>query len=310
MGSPFTGNFGVRLVHTETTSAGFESTNGGAAQPLSYDSDYTEALPSLNMTWTLNDENLLRLGVARVIARPPLDELRASRTLWNTAQPFNGQAGNPLLDPFLATQLDVSYEYYFGEEALFAAAAFYKDVGTHIGYTTVPETIEGITYQITQPNNGDGGGISGMELTFQTPFAQEGFLRNVGIYSNYAFVDTDVKEFYPSDNPLPIEGYAKHTAVVDLWFQKSGFEARLGWKYHSPFTIITGWNGSEVRTLGEERILDFSTSWQVTDMFGMRLQLSNLTDEPLRITRDNNTSRLGSFDVYGRRALLDFTFKF
>jgi hypothetical protein len=45
-------------------------------------------------------------------------------------------------------------------------------------------------------------------------------------------------------------------------------------------------------------------------MFGMRLQLSNLTDEPLRITRDNNTSRLGSCDVYGRRALLDFTFKF
>ena len=98
--------------------------------------------------------------------------------------------------------------------------------------------------------------------------------------------------------------------MIDLWFQNAGFEARLGWKYHSPFSIIAGWNGSDVRSLGEEKILDFSTSWQVNDMFGMRLQLSNLTDEPLRITRDNNTSRLGSFDVYGRRALLDFTFKF
>jgi TonB-dependent receptor len=310
LGAPFNGNFGVRFVRTETTSTGFESVNGGTATPLSYDSDYTEALPSLNMTWSLNEDNLLRFGAARVIARPPLDELRASRTLWNTAQPFNGQAGNPLLDPFLATQFDLSYEYYFGPEALFAAAAFYKDVGTHIGYTTVPEVIEGTTYQVTQPNNGDGGDISGLELTFQTPFAHEGPLRNVGVYANYAFVDTDVKEFYPSDNPLPIEGYAKHTGVVDLWFQKSGFEARLGWKYHSPFTIIAGWNGSDVRSLGEERILDFSTSWQVNDLFGMRLQINNLTDEPLRISRDNNTSRLGSYDVYGRRALLDFTFKF
>jgi hypothetical protein len=84
----------------------------------------------------------------------------------------------------------------------------------------------------------------------------------------------------------------------------------LGCKYHSPFSIIAGWNGSDVRSLGEERILDFSTSWQVTEAFGMRLQLSNLTDEPLRITRDNDGNRLGSFDVYGRRALLDFTFKF
>ena len=45
-----------------------------------------------------------------------------------------------------------------------------------------------------------------------------------------------------------------------------------------------------MRTLGEETILDFSTSYQVNDMFGIRLQINNLTDEPLRITRDNNTS--------------------
>ena len=197
MGSPFTGNAGVRFVRTETTSTGFQSFNGGAALPLSYDNDYTEALPSLNMTFNLADDKLLRFGAARVIARPPLDELRASRTLWNQAQPFTGQAGNPLLDPFLATQFDVSFEYYFGAEALFAMAAFYKDVETHIGYTTVPEVIGGDTYQVTQPNNGDGGDITGVELTFQTPFASEGVLRNFGIYTNYAFVDTESRSSIP-----------------------------------------------------------------------------------------------------------------
>jgi iron complex outermembrane receptor protein len=119
-----------------------------------------------------------------------------------------------------------------------------------------------------------------------------------------------VKEFYPATNPLPIEGYARDTAALDLWYGRGGFEARLGYKYHSPFSIIAGWNGSDVRTLGEENILDFSTSYQVNQTFGIRLQINNLTDEPLRITRDNNENRLGSYDVYGRRALLDFTFKF
>jgi hypothetical protein len=60
-------------------------------------------------------------------------------------------------------------------------------------------------------------------------------------------------------------------------------ELRLGYKYHGPFSIIAGWN------------------WQVND---------TLTNEALRITRDNSLDRLGSYDIYGRRALLDFTFKF
>ena len=304
------GNFGVRVVRTETESTGFGSTNGGALQPVDISNDYTEMLPSINFTFNLAEDTLMRVGLARVISRPPLDELRASRQLWNQTPPPTGSGGNPLLDPFLANQLDVSFEYYFGKEALAAIALFYKDVDTHIGYTTEPVTIDGTTYAVTGPFNGEGGGISGAELTFQTPFSFINALRNFGLYMNYAYVDTGVKEFYPATNPLPIEGYAQQTATADLWFNAAGWEARLGYKYHTPFSIIAGWSGSDVRTLGEETILDFSTSYQVNDSFGVRLQVNNLTNEPLRITRDNSLERLGSYDVYGRRAMLDFTFKY
>jgi TonB-dependent receptor len=305
---PFSGNAGVRVVHTSTRSNGFSSTNGGALEEVSLDNDYTEALPSVNLTFNLAEDRLLRVGLARVIARPPLDELRASRSLFNETPPPSGSGGNPLLNPFKANQADLSYEWYFKPEALVSLAVFYKDVDSHIGYTTEPVAIDGVTYAVTGPFNGDGGGITGAEFTFQTPFS--GIFEDFGVYMNYAHVDTDVKEFYPATNPLPIEGYAKDTAALDLWYGRGGLEARLGYKYHSPFSIIAGWNGSDVRTLGEESILDFSTSYQVNDRFGIRLQINNLTDEPLRITRDNNEHRLGSYDVYGRRALLDFTFKF
>ena len=304
------GNVGVRIVNTETDSTGFGSVNGGTLAPVALSNDYTEMLPSLNFTFNLTNEKLLRLGVARVISRPPLDELRASRQLWNSSPPPTGSGGNPLLDPFLANQFDVSYEWYFQPEALVSLALFYKDVDTHIGYTTEPVTVDGVTYAVTGPFNGEGGGITGAEFTFQTPFSFWSALKNFGIYMNFAYVDTEVKEFYPATNPLPIEGYAKETSAVDLWYSNAGWEARLGYKYHSPFSIIAGWNGSDVRTLGEEKILDFSTSYQVNDSFGVRLQVNNLTDEPLRITRDNSADRLGSYDVYGRRAMLDFTFKY
>jgi iron complex outermembrane receptor protein len=305
---PFTGNAGVRSVSTHTTSTGFSSTNGGALEEISISNDYKELLPSVNLTFNLADDKLLRAGIARVIARPPLDELRASRSLWNQTPPPSGSGGNPLLDPFVANQADVSFEWYFRPEALASLAVFYKDVDTHIGYTTEPVTIDGTTYAVTGPFNGEGGGITGAEFTFQTPFG--GAFRDFGIYMNYAFVDTDVKEFYPSNNPLPIEGYAENTAALDLWWSRAGWEARVGYKYHSPFSIIAGWNGSDVRTLGEENILDASLAWQVNETFGVRLQVNNLTDEPLRITRDNDENRLGSYDIYGRRALLDFTVRF
>ena len=307
---PFSGNAGVRLVTTRTESTGFGSTNGGALEPLSIHNDYTEALPSVNLTLNLAEDKLLRFGLARVIARPPLDELRASRSLWNTTPPPTGSGGNPMLDPFVANQADVSFEWYFRPEALASVAVFYKDVDSHIGYNTQPVTIDGTTYAVTGPFNGKGGGIAGTELTFQTPFATSGPASWFGVYANFAYVDTNVKEFYPATNPLPIEGYARDTAALDLWFNHSGVELRLGYKYHSPFSIIAGWNGSDVRTLGEESLLDFSSSYQVSDSFGIRLQINNLTNEPLRITRDNDTNRLGSYDVYGRRALIDFTFKF
>lgn len=311
-GLPMRGNFGVRVVRVETSSSGFESVGGGPLQALTVDHEYTEALPSANVTFELSEELLLRLGVARVISRPPLDELRAGRSISDPSDPppLSGSGGNPRLDPLLANQLDASLEYYFHDEALVAAAVYFKDVETNIGYFTSPQDIDGDIYQMTGPANGDGGQITGLELTFQTPFFFVPGLENFGIYSNYAFVDSDIKEFYPAHNPVDGSGFAEHTATVDLWYSNGPLEARLGYKYHSPFTVIAGWNGSDVRTLEEESIWDASFSYQFTERLGMRFQVNNLFDEVARIYRDNDANRLGRYDVYGRRYLVDLTYRY
>ena len=157
-GLPVTGNVGMRAVQTETTSNGYESVNSGALTPISIDNDYFELLPSLNLTLALAEDQQLRFGLARTLARPPLDELRAGRTLFNTSPPPTGSAGNPNLTPYIANQVDLSYEWYFAPEALFAAAAYYKDVETHIGYFTQPVTIDGVTYNVTGGGRADMGG--------------------------------------------------------------------------------------------------------------------------------------------------------
>jgi iron complex outermembrane receptor protein len=309
MGSlDFNANAGVRVVQTETTSTGFGTLNGGALLPVNAEHDYTEVLPSVNFNFDLADDRKLRIGLSRVIARPPLDELRASRSLSNNTPPPRGSGGNPWLDPFVANQADVSYEWYFAPEALVALAVYYKDVDSHIGYTTAPVTIDGVTYAVSGPHNGEGGRIAGAEFTFQTPFS--GMFKDFGIYFNYSYADADVEEFYPANNPLPVAGWAEDNATLDLWYGRAGFEARIGYKYTSPSTTIPGWNGADLRTLAAESLLDFSMTYEINEAFGMRFQVNNLTNERSLTTRDNDVNRLGAYDIFGRRALLDFTFRF
>ncbi|MFC4307750.1 TonB-dependent receptor [Steroidobacter flavus] len=305
-----TGNIGVRVLDVQTTSDGFQQASGASAlAPVSVDHDYSEVLPSANVNFNLSETTLLRFGVAKVVARPPLDELRASRTLTSWL-PYTGNAGNPNLEPFEATQFDASYEWYFRDEALLGFAAYYKDVSSYIGWRQDPQTFHGITYAVATPVNGEGGSITGAEVTFQTPFFFWSGLENFGVYSNYAYVDSDVQEFVPITNPLTGTGFAQHTAVFDLWYSSGPIEARLGYKYHSPFTVIYGWSGADLQTLEEESVLDLSTSYQLTSGIQLRFQVNNLTDEPLRMHRDNQANRIGRYDEYGRRYLIDVTMKF
>jgi iron complex outermembrane receptor protein len=115
-GAWLTGNVGARVVHTETSSDGMQQDTASAFKAVTVDNSYTDLLPSANAKLDFGDGKVVRLGLAKVIARPPLDELRASRTLANWA-PWTGSAGNPKLKPFKAVQLDASAEWYFRPES-------------------------------------------------------------------------------------------------------------------------------------------------------------------------------------------------
>lgn len=309
-GAWVSGNVGARVVHTETSSDGLQQDTGSVFTAVTVDNDYTDVLPSANAKFDFGGGKIVRLGLAKVIARPPLDELRASRTLANWS-PWTGSAGNPKLKPFEATQFDASAEYYFRPEALVAVSYYYKDVDSYIGWKQTPVAFGGQTYTVASPANGGSGHIQGVELTFQTPFFfLPGPLSKFGIYSNYAYVESNLREFSPANNPLKMTGLAKNTATVDLWYANGPVEARLGWKYHSPMTVIYGWNGSDLQTLESEKTLDFSSSYQINERLGVRFQVNNLTNEALRMYRDNDPNRIGRYDSYGRRYLVDVTMKF
>jgi len=308
---PMTGDLGVRFIDVNSSSSGFETTNGGSSYtPLSVGHSYSDVLPSMNLNFHLADDQLLRFAAAEAISRPPLDELRTGFSLNPTGTPPTGSGGNPLLNPYKDVQVDLSYEWYWHEESLLAVAPFYKHLDTFIGYQTVPQTIGGVTYQMFEPINGKAGDIDGLELTGQTRFYfLPGVLKDFGVYSNYTYVNSDVHEYTPAKSPFEGTGFAKNTAEADLWYSKDGYEARLALKYHSAFTVINGWDSQELLGLAAETTLDFSTTYQWSDNIGLRFEAHNLTNQAERMYWNNDPNEIAYYNIFGRSYLIDITYK-
>lgn len=330
-----TGNLGVRVVKVDTSSHGFDGVGGGwydsgggvwKEHPYVFSASaarksYTDVLPSATMNFALTDDRILRFALAKVVSRPPLDELRTGRSLDrpdNTTGNYQlkGSGGNPSLDPFRATQLDVAYEWYFHKEALAGIALYRKEVDSVIGYKQAHQILNGNDYLLMAPANGNGGHINGAELTFKTPFYFIPGAENFGINTNYAYVQSNLHELAPSENPLVLSGLAKTTAEADLWFNNGTVDFGIGYKYHSPYTIVFGWSPSTLARLKSESILDLYAGWKINDTVRLKLSVSNLTNEPLRAYIDNQPNRLGNrngsggYQFYGRRISLQATAAF
>jgi len=138
-GRDLRGNVGVRHAITDVASDGF--TNRGRA--ISAGNNYENTLPSLNMAYELTDTMIVRLGIASVMSRPLLGNLAPSVTAFTVPNGLGVTTGgsitigNPKLNPFTATNYDLSFEWYFQPDALFSIAIFDKEI------ESFPQTLVG-----------------------------------------------------------------------------------------------------------------------------------------------------------------------
>src|SRR6185437_4731183 len=125
------GDVGVQIAHTSQDSSGARpapgaSTGGSVATaliPQFGGTSYTRVLPSLNLVFSFPGDNDARLGIARTMARPRMDQLNDSQVIGGnitnlassdvTQSYFSATGGNPQLLPYMATNYNLSLEHYF-----------------------------------------------------------------------------------------------------------------------------------------------------------------------------------------------------
>jgi outer membrane receptor protein involved in Fe transport len=91
--------------------------------------DYSNVYPSLNVRYSLNDKQALRLAMSRTITLPEFKEIAPFEYVSQIGQITRG---NPALEASKDMNYDLKWEYFPSSGELLSVAAFYKDISDPI----------------------------------------------------------------------------------------------------------------------------------------------------------------------------------
>ncbi|PVM91393.1 TonB-dependent receptor [Caulobacter radicis] len=341
---PVTGNAGVQVVYTDQFSTGVAVDPNNVANPMSTDDGdkFTYVLPSLNLTFDLSNETLLRVGLARTLARARMDELRASQsfnqnpaylTSTNPSQSyFSANGGNPRLRPYIADGVDLSLEKYFGRSAYVSVAAYYKKLSNYVNsnsssykdfaaftylLTPAQQAALGTTVGlVTGPDNGKGGFIRGVEFStsLQGDLLWEP-LRHFGLQFSASLTDSEVK-LEDNMDPIDMPGLSKKVVNTTFYYENNGFNARISNRYRGKFLgEVAGLSAARIyRTVDAESVLDAQIGYEFREGrfegLSLMLQANNITDEPFKTYENGDKRRTIDYQKYGTTYMFGVAYKF
>ncbi|WP_435202038.1 TonB-dependent receptor [Qipengyuania sp. 902] len=345
---PVTGNIGVQTVFTTQSSDGFDSQGGvgAVAVPVSIEESYSHVLPSMTLNFEIAPDMKLRFGAARTLARARMDYLSASSNAGVsdvidtvTGSIFGGGGGNPRLRPYIANGLDLSYEWYFGGAGYFAIAGYYKWLDDFVNpnasvvrdFSYLRPVIspqqralaDATTYLglVSAPDNRADGYIRGVEASLSLPFSNftSGLASGFGFQTSVSFTDSELTIYPQEADPFvsDVPGLSKWVVNSTVYYENSGFEARLSHRYRTEFLAeFPGISASRAQRLTyPESIFDAQIGYRFEDGSSLEglsvtLQALNLTNEPFINYTDGDRQFIIDYEEYGRTYLVGASYRF
>jgi iron complex outermembrane recepter protein len=305
------GNLGLRYARTQQQANGF-SAQGALSTPVKFDRTYDNLLPSLNLRADLNESMVVRFSASRGITRPSLADLAPSETV--SAVNPTVTKGNPNLKPYLATQLDLSWEWYFAKESLLSLAVFSKEIDSLIVTRAVVEryvpydpTRPPGNFVITTPVNGDDATVTGFEANYQqplsflpAPFHGLGLLANLTVATSESTstVVTNATTGVTRQLTTRVQGQSPVSYNAILYYDQGRLQIRAAYHWRDDYLVLL-LGQTEQRMKRATGNLDFSINWRATAKLTVFLEALNLTSED-QYLYDRTPSRNVGFADYGR----------
>jgi TonB-dependent receptor len=341
------GNVGVRVVRTENDGTGLLTFSGanligapaeqafanGASSEMTDENTYTDVLPSLNVRYKLRDDLFLRFAAARSLARPdfPLllpainisadvgllaggvcTELPAGAEVGNCVFEYNGNAGNPDLEPMRSWQYDLTAEWYISPSNSLSGAIFYKQLegfmetslNDSVEYTNNGQTR---TVRVLRPENQGNGYVQGLELAYNGFFDfLPSFWKNFGARAAFTYVESggtrnvaaNPYDDQQLDNAVladyPLEGLSKTSYNAEVYYSTALWEARLAYNWREKYVLTMAAANLNIPAWADDYgQLDASVHFNVRSNIKVGVQAVNLTDATYRVLVDNYVDRTG-----------------
>jgi outer membrane receptor protein involved in Fe transport len=287
--------FGVRVEKNDQRVTTFDR-NAPLLGNIQGKIDDTDALPSLNIGYTLNEQTQLRFSYSRSLSRPDFRELSPA--------PFFDPLldvesfGNPNLKATTIDNLDLRYENYADTGGQFSAALFAKRFDQPVERIVVPGTGELLSYE-----NADSGNLYGIELeTYQplTDYLPENFwARDAAFFStNVALMKSKVSlsadAGFQTNRNRALQGQSNALINLQLGFSPSPDNKLSG---------VLSFNRAakriaQVGVLGAPDIfeqpfdqLDLSLRYALSEGWSIGLKAKNLLDEQVQFTQGGGVVR-------------------
>ncbi len=238
---------------------------------------YVDFLPSINLTFDLRHDLLLRLAAAETMSRPDFSALGGTVSLTDTN--FTGSGGNPNLRPIKATVFDGSLEWYYAKASLASVSVFHDDLqsyvtfGTSIGNYFTQLDGKFHDYTISSPAN-TSGQLSGVELQVQQPIAY-GF----GFQANGTYVNGH------ESSGAPLVGTSKFTYNLVGYYDKGPLNVRVAYTYRSHYFV--GLDRSSAENQSNYGTLDGSLNFAVLPYLTITVDALNMTNAKLKYYAQN-----------------------
>ncbi|MNU30072.1 Colicin I receptor precursor [compost metagenome] len=291
---------GLRLEQTDTTVKG-QVLADGKLTPENRSNDYLAVLPSLHLTYRLDEDTNLRAAVTRTFARPDFGDIAPGGAFSEADLEFVG--GNPDLQPTYSTNLDLLFERFYSDVGVISAGAFYKRIEDPVFDTRTVGTFRGVDgVAFLAPANGEAGWLYGLELNLQRRLTfLPGLLSHLGVNANYTYTRSEFE--LPDGRKAPIPRQADNLGNLAVYYDDGRLSGRLAMNYKGAFIEEYGATAASDSYYGEYTSLDFNLAFDVTDRVTVFGEASNLTDEKLFYYL-GDPGRPLQVEYYGPRFLL------
>lgn len=264
---------------------------------LQLEKEYLRFFPSLNATYNIRENLILRGGYFQSIGRPNFDQLAGGLTLPDLGLPNSPTnritVNNPRVKAWSAQTFKASLEYYFQQVGLISISGYSRRIEDFFGSSVFRPTNEFLEFYGLDPSLYTGYDAS-TQFNLTTPVKMSGvdvnykqaltflpnWARGVQVFANGS------AQRMTGDEAGNFAGYIPRTYNWGISLNRPRYNIRMNWNYSGRARAGLVATGRSIDPgtytwISKRMIVDLSAEYRLHRRMSAFMNLSNITDEPI-----------------------------